>query len=111
MINAVKLCESQCEIGKIHITDSIKNHCNNTIECTEAGTIEFDITRGINTTAKGLIKTYCFSSFRRRQNFETLLAQVAVEYNKQARTFVMKGGYNVKKSNNSEMSEITFSDF
>ena len=124
MINVVKLVEHQCEIGKIYITDSIKNYCNKSIDCTQAGTIEFDVTRGINTTAKGLMSTYNFNSYKRMQNLESLLAEVEVEFQKKVPSFVIKDSYNVRKSSSkvkstsshshsgmNSVSDITFSEF
>jgi len=121
-VNVVKQLESQCDIDKIYITDSVKNHCKSSIDCSEIGVIEFDIMRG-NTTAKGLLKTYCFEDFKKPKNFDALVSQIETEFNKVQPTIVIKDGYNVKQitkrrgssrglnSDMSELSALSYSDF
>ena len=118
-VNVVKQLESQCDIDKIYITDSVKNHCKSSIDCSEIGVIEFDIMRG-SVSAKGLLKTYCFENFKKLKNFDALVSQIETEFNKVQPTIVIKDGYNVKQISkrkgssrglNSDISEMSYSDF
>jgi len=119
-VNVVKQLESQCLLDQIYITDSVKNHSNSTLNCTETGMIEFDVTRGI-TSAKGLLKTYVFDSFKRQKNFEGLVAQIESEFKKVMPKIIINDEFNFKAESlkrrdsstgfYSDISEVTFSDF
>lgn len=117
MINAVKTVESQGTNGQILITESVRNQTKQTLNLTESVAVELDIAtsiKGLNTSAKGLIKTYVFNDFRRPKNFEGLISQVVAEFEKQMPIVNVNNGYikpmKSKKGSSDISDEQSFSD-